>query len=386
MAPPGTDEEVWRYSRVDEIDLDTYRLPVGDGGDPEPVKLLAASVPDPALVVLVRDGAVVGVTSSPEADAAGVVARATADGDEEVLGAAEGEPSDLFTTLNRAYSTPVVIDIPRGASLTAPVVIAHWTSGTGVVSFPRLLVRAAEDSQAQIVELQGAADAPLIVPITELVVGRAARLSYLAVQRLPATAWQVATLVGRADADATLRIGAASFGGGYARLRTDCRLVGRGASGELLAAYFADGDQTLDFRTFQEHAAPDTHSELVFKGAGAGTSRSVYTGLIRVAKEARGTNAFQTNRNLKLSPEAWAESVPNLVIENNDVHCSHASAVGPIDPEHRFYLESRGVPPQEADRLIVTGFFDELVARLPVAALAPAIGAEIQAKLDRSDI
>ena len=100
----------------------------------------------------------------------------------------------------------------------------------------------------------------------------------------------------------------------------------------------------LDFRTFQDHAAPDTTSELLFKGALAGHSRSVYTGLIRVRPDARGTEAFQTNRNLKLSEHAWAESVPNLEIENNDVKCSHASAVGPVDPEQRFYLESRGVP------------------------------------------
>ena len=112
----------------------------------------------------------------------------------------------------------------------------------------------------------------------------------------------------------------------------------------LRAVYFGEGDQTLDFRTFQDHAAPDTTSNLLFKGAVGGHSRSVYTGLIRVRKDARGTNAFQTNRNIKLSDDAWAESVPNLEIENNDVHCSHASTVGPIDEEQRFYLESRGVP------------------------------------------
>jgi Fe-S cluster assembly protein SufD len=312
--------------------------------------------------------------------------RGFGDGDEELLGAAEGDPSDLFGVLNRAFSVPVVVDVPPGKALEGPIVIAHWTSGTGVAAFPRLVVRAGDDSEVRVVELQGAADAPVVVPVTELLAGRAARLSYQSVQRLGASAWQIASLIGRADAAATLRMGAAAFGGDYARLRTDCRLVGRGASGELLAAYFADGDQTLDFRTFQDHLAPDTHSELVFKGAGSGTSRSVYTGLIRVAKDARGTNAFQTNRYLKLSPEAWAESVPNLVIENNDVHCSHASAVGPIDPEHRFYLESRGVPTGVADRLVVSGFLDELVDRLPVPALTRSIRGEIEAKLDRGAI
>ncbi len=102
------------------------------------------------------------------------------------------------------------------------------------------------------------------------------------------------------------------FGGDYARLRTDCHLVGRGATGDLAAAFFGDGDQTLDYRTFQDHVAEDTTSNLLFKGAVSDRSRSIYTGLIRVGKGARGANAFQTNRNLKLSEGAWAESIPNL--------------------------------------------------------------------------
>jgi Fe-S cluster assembly protein SufD len=139
----------------------------------------------------------------------------------------------------------------------------------------------------------------------------------------------------------------------------------------------------LDFRTFQDHAAPDTTSNLLFKGAVGGHSRSVYTGLIRVRKNARGTNAFQTNRNIKLSEGAWAESVPNLEIENNDVRCSHASAVGPIDEDQRFYLESRGVPTPVAERLVVTGFFDEVLSRLPVPGAAAALRDLVADKLDR---
>jgi len=182
-----------------------------------------------------------------------------------------------------------------------------------------------------------------------------------------------------------LRTTSVGFGGDYARLRTDCRMVGRGATGELDAVYFGEGDQTLDFRTFQEHVAPDCTSNLLFKGAGGGRSRSVYTGMIRVGKQARGTNAFQTNRNVKLSEGAWAESVPNLVIENNDVRCSHASAVGPVDAEQRFYLESRGVPTEDAERLIVSGFFDEVLTRLPVAGIAAPLRSTVAAKFERKD-
>ena len=190
-------------------------------------------------------------------------------------------------------------------------------------------------------------------------------------QQLDRAAWSIGTLDIEAEAQASVTAGLAGFGGDYTRVRTDCRLVGRGATGDLLAAYFGDGDQTLDYRTFQDHVAPDTTSNLLFKGAVSDRSRSVYTGLIRVGKGARGTNAFQTNRNIKLSEDAWAESVPNLEIENNDVHCSHASAVGPIDEEQRFYLESRGVPTRVAERLIVAGFFAEVFDRLPANDLRP---------------
>jgi Fe-S cluster assembly protein SufD len=150
--------------------------------------------------------------------------------------------------------------------------------------------------------------------------------------------------------------------------------------------FFGEAAQTLDFRTFQNHVAPDCTSNLLFKGAVGGRSRSVYTGMIHVGKDARGTNAFQTNRNVKLSAGAWAESVPNLVIENNDVRCSHASAVGPVDEEQRFYLESRGVPTDEAERLIVTGFFDEVLTRLPVPSLAPVLRGVVGAKFARREV
>jgi Fe-S cluster assembly protein SufD len=153
----------------------------------------------------------------------------------------------------------------------------------------------------------------------------------------------------------------------------------------MLAVYFGEGRQMHDFRTLQDHEAPKTTSNLLFKGAVQGRSRSVYTGLIHIGKQAAGVDAFQTNRNIKLSDGAWAESVPNLEIENNDVRCSHASAVGPVDQDQRYYLESRGVPPARAERLIVLGFFEEVLERLPVPAAVPALRAEITAKLDRRD-
>ena len=146
--------------------------------------------------------------------------------------------------------------------------------------------------------------------------------------------------------------------------------------------YTIAGDSQMhDFRTIQDHDAPHTTSDLLFKGAVQDVARSVYTGLIKIREHARGTVAFQTNRNLTLSEGAWAESVPNLDIRTNDVKCSHASTVGPIDEDQRFYLESRGIRPEVAERLVVLGFFDEVLGQLPAAQAIPGLRDRVAAKL-----
>ena len=259
------------------------------------------------------------------------------------------KPTDVFAVMNDAFTAdPILIQVPGGATVDAPIVVIHWFTGNGAAVFPRLVVDAGADSQSRVLDVYASdhdgGTGNLVVPFTELGVGPAARLGYVNLQELALTAWQIGSTVARVDRDGNLETTCAGLGAEYARQRTDCHLDGRGATGNLRAVYFGEGQQTLDFRTFQDHAAPDTTSDLLFKGALGGSSRSVYSGLIRVEKNARGTNAFQTNRNIKLSDDAWAESVPNLEILNNDVRCSHASAVGPVDEEQRFYLESRGRP------------------------------------------
>ena len=136
-----------------------------------------------------------------------------------------------------------------------------------------------------------------------------------------------------------------------------------------------------DFRTFQDHVAPRTRSDLLFKGAVEDTARSFYSGLIRIRPEAQKVEATQSNRNLVLTEGAGAESIPNLEIEADDVRCSHASTVGPIDDEQRYYLESRGVRPEDAERLIVLGFFEDVFARLPVPALATPLRRAVHEKV-----
>ncbi len=302
------------------------------------------------------------------------------------LGSAVGdEPVDAFGLANDAFATaPILIRVPDRVRVAAPIHVWHRLGGDGLATFPRLVVQVGEAAEVTVVEQFTSGEAPLlVVPVTEIDVGDRGRVGHVTVQDLGRRTWQLGSQVSRTGQEATFTAATAALGGEYARLRTDCRLDGRGATGNLLAVYFGDGDQTLDFRTFQDHAAPDTTSDLLFKGAVGGRSRSVYTGLIKVRKDARGTNAFQTNRNIKLSDHAWAESVPNLEIENNDVRCSHASAVGPIDPDQRFYLESRGVRPDLAERLVVSGFFKEVVDRFPAAAATGYVERRIATKLDR---
>ncbi len=379
---------MWRYSRVDELDLDAFSPARADAVAPIAQVDAEGLVPG-AISVLVVDGRMVpdpdGSSSLDPGLEIGPVDQVA--GGEDTLGSVVDEGPDAFAELNTAFSPPaLVVRVRPGLTVARPIVITQRVTADGHAVFPRVIIQAGEGSAFTVLERYASPDiVALVAPVVEIDVGRAARVSYVAVQELGPRVWQIANQVSQVGQEATFLAASTALGGDYARLRTDCRLTGRGATGDLLAAYFGEGAQTLDFRTFQDHRAPDTTSNLLFKGAVGGHSRSVYTGLIRVRKEARGTNAFQTNRNIKLSDHAWAESVPNLEIENNDVHCSHASAVGPVDDEQRFYLESRGVPPRVAERLVVAGFFDEVLARIPVPAVLDPLRARIAGKLDRRE-
>jgi len=296
-----------------------------------------------------------------------------------------GEP-DALISLNAAFSQTVEVEVAAGARLGAPVVIVHHTGAAAAASFPRLVVRIGAQAEASVVEVATSADVDaLVVPVTELDVGDGAHAGYVHVQQLGDRVWQTGLQTSRVGRDATFTSAAVALGGDYARLRTASSMVGAGGTARLLAVYLGSDRRMIDFRTVQDHRAPNATSELLFKGAVANQSRGVYTGLIRVEKGARGTNAFQTNRNLVLHEGAEAWSVPNLEIEDNDVRCSHASAVGPIAPDERFYLESRGVRPDTAERLITLGFLDEVVARLPVAGVAAPVRRALAATLDRAD-
>ena len=387
LVLPSTDEEVWRYSRVADVDLSSWEIVAerSEGVPPEVTSLLE-SLGHLAAAVVVRNGAVVAARIDDDLAAKGVYVGSLVEAaqSESALGAVAGGGPDVFAQLNDAHFLDgVLVDVPAGVTVESPVAIIDWVDIDGAAVYPRLVVRVGADADVCVLDWHGSTDvAAFISPLVELDVDRAGRLAYGNVQLRGPRVWQIASQVSRVLNDATMTSSHAGLGSDYGRMRTDCRLVGRGATGNLSAVYFGHDNQTLDFRTFQHHDAPDTNSNLLFKGAVGGHSRSVYTGLIRVEKDARGTNAFQTNRNLKLSDTAWAESVPNLEIETNDVKCSHASTVGPVDEEQVFYLESRGVPTEIAERLIVAGFFDEVLEDFPVAAAVTLIAAAIDERLD----
>ena len=387
---PTEAEEIWRYSRISELDLDRYSpVPDGPGGpDPGiPAEALDAieRVGRRAGLIVTRNGRVVHAELDPVLGGRGVEVGdvlAAPDGD-DLLGSVASSSTDAFTELATAFvEGGALVRVPAGVAVEEPIVVVHWIDADGGAVFPRTVVVLGADAEATVVERSASADvAAFVDPVIELDVADAARLRYASVQDLGPRVWQTAYQASRVGRDAELTSTAVALGGDYARLRTDTRLDGRGGSSRLRAVYFGSGSGMHDFRTIQDHAAPQTTSDLLFKGAVAGTAKGVYTGLIRVRKDAPGTNAFQTNRNLVLSEGAGAESVPNLEIETNDVRCSHASAVGPIDEDQRYYLESRGIPPEVVERLIVLGFFSEVLEGLPSASLTTSLRDRLAARL-----
>ncbi len=326
---------------------------------------------------------------------------------ETLLGTVVSDPRQ-FQLLNDAFaSEPLVVDIAPGATIDAPIVVVHVvTGGEGDAVFPRTVIRAGAGSTAGVVEVTvdagtalvpvhalptgsaapGAGASPpvhLVVPVTEVSVPDDALLSFVSLQSLGPAAWVLGHQASAIGAHATLSSFAVALGGSYARLRTDSALVGTSGTSFLRAAFIGRDDQMLDFRTLQDHLAPRTTSDLLFMGAVADHSHSVYSGLIRVRRGAIRSDAMQTNHNLVLDEGAHADSVPNLDIQENDVRCSHGSTVGPVDEDQRYYLESRGVEPDVAERLIVAGFFEDIAAQVPIAGARPFIG---RALVDRSGV
>jgi Fe-S cluster assembly protein SufD len=397
IVVPTDSEEIWRYSRIDQLDLDEFRpIALADLGAPGyesapgggPWAMEAGSH---AGMLVVHDGRVVRHELAPELEAKGVrvCGLATCGDDDDVqsvLGTIAADSPDAFTMLHNAFVPGgALVWVPDGVVIDDPILVLHWCEGDGLASFPHTLVVAGKQAEVTVLERFGSPTTRhLVDAVAEISVGDGASVRYLSVQEHGPRTWHIGLQRAHLGRDARLRTAAVALGGDYARLRAEARLDAPGAESEMVAVYFGDHEQMLDFRTLQDHAAPRTRSELLFKGAVEDQAASVYSGLIRLREEAQKAEAYQTNRNLVLSEGARAESIPNLEILANDVQCSHGSTVGPIDDDQLYYLASRGIPPEAAARLIVLGFFDDVFTRLPNRALVAPLRRTVVDKLDHS--
>jgi len=305
---------------------------------------------------------------------------------EEHLATKAVPPEDgKFAALNAALWTDgVLLHVPRGVRLDRPVRVTRWFSESGVATFSRVLIVAEPASQVSYVDemLSDTFDEQSLVSVAvEVLAGDGAQVQYVAVQRLGEGAFYQSVQRTLAQRDAKLDTLNVALGASVSRVDLNARLLGPGADSDMLGLYFGDGEQHFDFNTSQDHEAESATSDLLYKGALDGSSRSVFRGIIRVHKGAQKTDAYQTNRNLLLSPHARADSLPNLEIEADDVKCSHGASVGELDSEAKFYLMSRGLNRTQAERLVVLGFLGEVLSRLPMSGVGDKVRHVIERKL-----
>ncbi len=290
-----------------------------------------------------------------------------------------------FLAANAAqWRDGVLVRIPRGAALDAPVVITIDGSALAEVSiFPRLLIVAEERSEAVIVVRTVSGEAPLIaVGAVEVLTGQGARVKLLFDDRWGAATRDFTFLRARVGRDADVQIASLAMGGALYKQHIDVLLDGEGGSSSIRAVALGDANQHFDFVTLQDHIAPTTTSLVEVKAALAGASRSAYYGVTRVGEGAQGADADQTNRNLLLSGESKADSDPVLEILTANVRrCGHHAAVGPVDPEALFYLESRGLDRRASLQLLVAGFFQSVLGDLGIEGAQDELAERVAAKL-----
>lgn len=294
---------------------------------------------------------------------------------------------DKFAALHAAFfSGGTFLYVPDGVTLDRPLVGQFWSAGTGGSTLPHTVIVAGKGARVQYLdEFLSPKDDPASVASgsSEIFLGDGANVVYVALHRWGERAWQFANQRIRLGRDAQFQGVNVGLGGRFARLRMEALLEGEGSTAQLRGLFFGTGQQAFDFRTLQDHLAPHTTSDLLYKGALRDLARSVYVGVVRVEKNARGTSANQANRNLLLSEKARATSEPILEIENNDiVRCSHGATVGPVDSEHLFYLTSRGIPRSIAQRMLVQGFLSEVLDKIPVAYARQVVEEELARRLD----
>jgi Fe-S cluster assembly protein SufD len=387
LPMPSRSDEEWRRTDIRGLDLGAFEaFERANGAAPaDPIEdtagVLRQRGSEPGVVELDPDVAARGVLLMP-------LTRAVREHPDLVRPHlfSEARPDrDKLAALHAAlFSGGTFLYVPDGVAVERPLVSQFWSSGGGAAVLPHTLIVAGPGSSFNYLDefLSPDLDRPALTSgSAEVIAGEGANVGYLSLQRWGRHAWQFADQRVRAERDATVRLVAVGLGGRFAKNRIAASLTGPGASAELKALFFGSGQQFFDFHTLQEHRVGNTTSDLLFKGALRDEARSVYAGLIRIDPGASRSDAYQANRNLLLSKSARAHSIPMLEILNNDVRCTHGATVAPVDPEHMFYLESRGIPAPTAERMIVHGFFGEVLDRIPVQQARDLVEQELEARI-----
>ncbi len=382
--------EEWRYTDVKLLKLNEVALGRAEAAAPADVRARLEGK-HAAARVLQPGNASPEIWLDPALAARGVVLtdlRTAAGTHPELLEAhlamrAVPAEAGKFAALNAAlWQSGIFLYVPRGVRIEAPIRVVRWIGAAGVAVLPRTLLIAERESAVALVEefVSPDLDAPsLSIGAVEAFAGDAAEVQYVALQSWGKGVRHVSMQKTIAGRDAKLDTLVVNLGATLARVDQSAALEGPGARSDMLGLYFASDDQHFDMNTRQDHVVPHATSDLLYKGALYDRSRTIFRGLIKVWPRAQRTDAYQTNRNLLLSPQAEATSLPNLEIEADDVRCSHASTVGHLDDEELFYIMSRGVPAALAERLVVFGFFADVLDRLPL----PEVVAELKAAIEK---
>lgn len=295
------------------------------------------------------------------------------------------EDGKLAALQSALWNGGVLLYVPAGVAVEAPLHAFAWPAGPQVGIFPRVLLVAEPGSEVTLVDelLSPESDAGLASAGAEVFIGPGARVRYVNLQGWGRGRWHFATQRAALDRDAYFQSLLVGLGARFHRIELNADLRGDGAEVDLLGLVFGDGRQYFDHQTRQNHSGSNTRSDLVYKGALKGQSRSNFTGLIRIDKQARRTASSQTNKNILLSDRAKADSDPRLEILNNDVvRCTHGAAVGPVDEDSLFYLETRGLTRDQAERLVIEGFFAPIVDQIPLESVRKKVWASVKRKLE----
>jgi Fe-S cluster assembly protein SufD len=377
---PTTSDEAWRRTDLKGLEMGSLRLPA-DVSD-----LNLPSVPDELLQPLVdqeHGGQIVLTAQGVQLDMNESITRqgviftdlATAEREhpqilEKIMGKVVRYDEGKFAALASALAqTGVLVYVPKNVQLEEPLHSILWGPASGLAYITHLMVYVDDGASLTYIHESASPTEPhgqsFHTGIVEVYVGDNAHLRFVELQSWGEHVWNFTHERARVGRDSSLDWIVGTLGSHLTKTFADLDLVEQGASGRMSGFYFTDGRQHLDFDTQQNHMAPHTTSDLLFKGALEGQSRSVWQGMIYVAPGAQKTDGYQANRNLILSRTARADSIPGLEILADDVRCTHGATVGKIDPEMVFYLLTRGVRQRDAERLIVEGFFDPVMQRIP---------------------